>query len=108
MYFCNRCNVPKRLDFFDKDIHCLYSPDGRLILGDGYPDRDGYRPMTLYDTAAGIGVTLLRAKSDPTAAGDIRCDLHNRWSRDGRLISFDSTHEGFRGLYVAAIVGVLG
>ena len=30
---------------------------------------------------------------------DIRCDLHPRWNRTGTAFSFDSTHEGFRGIY---------
>ena len=93
-------------NFFDKDIHCIYSPDKKYILGDGYPDKDGYRQIYLYNTKTGRGGMLLRAKSDPVAGGDIRCDLHNRWSRDGRFVSFDSTHEGYRGLYIADIAGV--
>jgi len=87
-------------DFFRQDIHCIYSPDRRYILGDGYFDKVGYRQIFLYDTYTRKGQTLLEAYSDPAAVGDIRCDLHNRWSRDGRFISFDSTHEGFRGLYL--------
>jgi len=39
--------------------------------------------------------------------GDIRSDLHNRWSRNGSLVSFDSTHEGFRGLYIINLEDIL-
>jgi len=94
-------------DFFDKDIHCIYSPDKKYILGDGYPDHDGFRQIYLYNTETGRGIMILRVKSDPVSAGDIRTDLHNRWSRDGRFISFDSTHEGYRGLYIADLADVI-
>ena len=86
--------------FFFKDIHCVYSPDKKYILGDGYLDEENFRQIFIYNTETKKGMILLRAKSDTIAAGDIRCDLHNRWSRDGKLVSFDSTHEGFRGLYL--------
>ena len=31
---------------------------------------------------------------------DLRCDLHPRWNEDGSMISFDSTHEGQRAVYI--------
>jgi hypothetical protein len=94
-------------DFFSKDIHCSYSPDKQYILGDGYPDSEGYRPMYLYNTATGRALMLLRVKSDPIADGDLRADLHCRWSRSGALVSFDSTHEGYRGLYLIDLKDIL-
>ncbi|GHU14991.1 hypothetical protein FACS1894163_00300 [Spirochaetia bacterium] len=95
-------------DFFPNDIHCSYSPDKKYILGDGYPDGEGFRPMYLYNTATKQGLTLLRVKSDPVADGDLRSDLHSRWSRSNTLVSFDSTHEGYRGLYFIDLTDILG
>ena len=105
--FTDQSNEINRIgpDFFDRDIHCIYSPDKKYIAGDGYPDSNGYRSLYLYNTYTNKGTILLRVKSNSIADGDtgdsdIRCDLHNRWSRDGKFISFDSTHEGVRGLYM--------
>lgn len=78
------------------DIHCLCSPDKRYILGDGYPDPEGYRPLFLYDTRTDTVQKLLRSKSTMDANWDIRCDLHARFNRQGNKVSFDSVHEGAR------------
>lgn len=81
---------------FGGDIHCLCSPDKRYILGDGYPDADGYRPLFLYDTQTEKIRRLLRSKSTLDTKWDIRCDLHARFNRQGNKISFDSAHDGKR------------
>lgn len=39
--------------------------------------------------------------------GEIRCDLHPRWSRDERMVSFDSIHEGSRQVYVMDVSDVV-
>lgn len=90
-------------EFFTMDLHCSYGRDKRYIVGDGYPDSDLSRPMFFYDTETNRGMQLFRVKSQPLCEGDIRCDLHTRWSHDGRRLSFDSTHEGYRGVYLADI-----
>jgi hypothetical protein len=93
--------------FFNRDIHCSYSPDRRWIVGDGYPDKDGFRAIELYDRKSNAGITVGRFLSPPVPVTDIRCDLHVRWSPDGRSISFDSTHEGFRGVYLMDLDAII-
>jgi hypothetical protein len=91
--------------FFLEDGHCSYSPDRRLILYDSYPGKDGYRRLFLYSPEPAKGKTFAALYSSPAADGDYRCDLHPRWNRDGTVISFDSTHEGFRGIYTVDVTG---
>lgn len=89
------------------DIHCIYSPDRRYILGDGYPDRKGNRTLWLIDTEA---KEIIRAVDSPTVlvtCTDIRCDLHARWSRDGQYVTYDSTHTGKRTICKISLADML-
>jgi hypothetical protein len=85
--------------FFLKDGHCSYSPDRRFMLYDSYPDADSYRHLYIYNLQTQEGMKLASYYSLPELDGDIRCDLHPRWNREGTWISFDSTHEGSRQVY---------
>ena len=40
--------------------------------------------------------------------GEIRCDLHPRWSRDGTQVCLDSVHEGTRQMYVVEVRDIVG
>jgi len=42
-------------------------------------------------------------KHPENITSDWRCDLHPRWSRNGRQVSFDSVHEGNRQIYIADV-----
>ena len=84
-----------------RDGHCSYSPDRRWILSDTYPDAELKRTVLLFNIATQQRIDLGRFYSPPPLhVGDIRCDLHPRWSRDGRQICMDSAHEGTRQMYV--------
>ncbi len=78
------------------DYHCLYSPDRRVFIGDGYPDGQSRRAMFLYDFATEKRTDILYDYSVPTDNTDLRCDLHNRFNQAGTKISFDSTRNGRR------------
>lgn len=92
-------------DRMPRDGHCSYSPDlqRRLILNDTLPDRQRQIDLYLYDTAAQRRLDVGRFWSPPSLMNDFRCDLHPRWSRDGRQVCIDSAHEGTRQLYVVDI-----
>ena len=47
--------------------------------------------------------------SPPEYTGELRCDLHPRSSRDGRLVTIDSTHGGDgRQIYLVDVSEVVG
>jgi len=85
---------------FRNDNHMSYSPDLRYILWDSYPDRQRMQQLNIFDTETGENTFLGKFYSMEFPEIDIRCDLHPRWDRTGTRISFDSTHEGRRGIYL--------
>jgi hypothetical protein len=92
--------------YFRYDGHCSYSPDRHWLLYDSYPGGppDHARSLELYDLDGHRGVTLGRVRSQPTrdrVAIETRCDLHPRWTPDGLAATFDSIHQGYRGVYWA-------
>jgi len=87
--------------YLTQDGHCSYSHNGRWILTDTYPDpKTLLRTLKVYIPDQDREVILGHFFSPPLFAGEIRCDLHPRWSPDDRRICFDSTHEGHRQVYV--------
>lgn len=90
--------------YFWFDNHMSFSPDKKWMITDTYPD-DVHRMQTLqiYNPEQNVCVELGRFYSPPVSTTDIRCDLHPRWNRTGSAVTFDSTHEGFRGIYATEL-----
>jgi len=86
-----------------QDGHCSYSPDRRWILTDTDPDHDSMRHLLLFRPEDGKLLEVGKFFSPPELRGEIRCDLHPRWSRDGREVCIDSAHEGHRQMYVVEV-----
>ena len=85
-------------DRLPPDGHCSFSPDGRLLLTDSYTDKNGCRELVIYSPEKDERYSMGYYQS-PDILPPTRCDLHPRWSPDGRKISFDSFHEKYRGIY---------
>lgn len=92
--------------FFDGDNHMSYTPDRTQMITDTYPDARQMQTLRIYDFARNTCVDLGNFYSIPRSSTDLRCDLHPRWDETGSRISFDSTHEGYRGVYLMDIDAV--
>lgn len=91
-----------------EDGHCSYSPDRRWVLNDTYPDVHGMRTLMLFDAARGRRIDIARLHSPKERWwGEIRCDLHPRWSRDGRKVCIDSVHSAERQMYEVDLAGLV-
>ncbi len=86
------------------DGHPSYCPtDNSLVVFDTYPDRARIQEVKVVrDTdLEGKDIKVLARVFSPFKYdNDTRCDLHPRWSRDGKKICFDACFEGHRGLYI--------
>lgn len=92
-----------------KDGHCTYSPDGKWILLDTYPDQDRMQSLFLYHVETGKRHPLGRFYQEKPSDVEWRCDLHPRWSRDGRWVCIDSKHEDDqRQMYLLDVEGIVG
>lgn len=85
------------------DGHPSYCPtDNTLVVFDTYPSRSRIQEVKLgrdNDTEGSSVKTIAKVFSPFKYDNDTRCDLHPRWSRDGKKVCFDSVFEGHRGLY---------
>ena len=85
--------------FFTFDNHMSFNGDNTIMLTDTYPLEMGMQTLRLYKPAINTAVDIGAFYSVKTDVIDARCDLHPRWNRSFDSVTFDSTHEGFRGIY---------
>lgn len=92
------------------DGHCSYSPDGKFVVTDTYPNRKRIASVYLCTSTEGTNQSrrIARVFSPFKYDNDCRCDLHPRWNRSGNKICIDSVHEGKRGVYVIDCFDMVG
>jgi|GEM_PF-279329 len=91
-----------------EDGHCSFSPDRKWILNDTYPNGHNLRTLMLVRNSDGKRIDLQNFYSPKEKWwGEIRCDLHPRWNREGNKICIDSVHNGIRQMYAIDLAGII-
>ena len=85
----------------DFDGHGVFSDDGKWMATDTYPDKLGERKLMIM-RASDQAILPLGGFFVPELYSEqySRCDLHPRWRPDGKMLGFNSAHEGSRQVYV--------
>lgn len=87
----------------NNDGHPSYSPvNGNVVVFDTYPNKARIQEVKVasdLDVEGNKIKTIARVFAPFKYDNDTRCDLHPRWSRDGKKVCVDSVFEGHRGLY---------
>jgi len=96
-------------EFLDRDGHPTFCPVNEdWIVTDTYPNKNGLAQLILFNikTSEKVVVSELRSikKYDNTVN---RCDLHPKWSYDGRFVSIDTMDNGIRGMYLYYVGDVI-
>lgn len=66
------------------------------MLFDSYPDRSRMQHLYIYNMDKNEVEEIGSFLSPLKFFGETRCDLHPKWSTDGKSVFFDSVHEGKR------------
>ena len=85
------------------DGHPSYSPNGKYIITDTYPDFKRKQFLYLIQTETGEVRKLGSIYSDYKYRNEVRCDLHPRWKPDSSAICFDAAPSEKRQVYILPI-----
>ena len=98
-------NNYKRLGngLLDYDGHGTFSPNGKWMVTDTYPSKNGEQNIFLMHMETAATLPLGRYTQPSTYSGGWRCDIHCRWSPKGDIIGFNSTHTGSRQAYIVKL-----
>jgi hypothetical protein len=107
--FTDKTNKKVRLstDKLIKDGHPSFSKtDENLMVTDTYPNpNDNFKEeLILFDTSKNEIVSQEKLNHiEAFASSGVRCDLHPKWSHDGKYICVDTLDRGNRSMYVYGV-----
>ena len=104
--FTDKTNKKTRLstDVLIKDGHPSFSKaNDNLMITDTYPNpNDDFKEeLILFDMDKKeiVSTTKLNHLKEFASSG-VRCDLHPKWSQDGKYVCVDTLDKGYRSIYV--------
>lgn len=80
--------------------HLIFSPDGKYLAADTYPGANGIQRLGLVRLSSGEIIEIGHFQHASGVPTDLRCDLHPRWSGNGKYLTVDSIHSGPRKIYL--------
>jgi hypothetical protein len=104
--FTDKTNKKERLasKILLKDGHPSFSKvDNNLMITDTYPNpNDDFKEeLILFDIDKKEIVSRLKLNHlEEFSSSAVRCDLHPKWSHDGKYICVDTLDKGYRSIYV--------
>jgi hypothetical protein len=94
-------------DRLQVDGHPSYSPNGRYIITDTYPNFQRKQKIILCDTETQQIIEVAEIYANMKYKNETRCDLHPRWKRDSTEICFDGAQGKYRQVYTLKISDIL-
>lgn len=85
------------------DGHPSYSPDGRFIITDTYPDWKRKQTLYLIRVSDGKVKRLGEIYSNVKYRNEMRCDLHPRWDYNSAELCFDGSPGNKRQVYALRV-----
>ena len=109
--FEDKTEIKNRLfvDILKKDGHPSFSKiNENLLITDSYPYPDlntNFKEELLLCELGSNKLTIVDIlnHSKELAKGSSRCDLHPKWSHDGKYVCIDTLDKGFRSMYLYKI-----
>ncbi len=100
---CNHERIDRAI--LPEDGHPTFRPGSpSTIINDTYPNENGDCRLYLFDVESRKPIAETIIASDPAVrATGYRCDLHPKWSFDGRYVAIDTISNQSRGVTVFAL-----
>lgn len=99
------CGIKPMTDYNHGDGHpsCF----GKWTIFDSYPDKSRMQRLSLYNRETKEITLLAEVFQSVSFKGETRCDLHPRFSMDGKYAMFDSVFKGKRRLCYINISNII-